>query len=227
VIPSPIVGWTVFDRRGWRALVPRSTWPDARPLQEALRLLGTGAAIVDLGAGGRRVAPHAFTVDAVAATSPDLVCDLHRIPLEDGRFDGAVCTGTLEHVRDPEQVGREIVRLLKEGGLAYIDVPFLQGFHADPDDFRRWTLPGLRLFCERLGLEVLSSGVHIGPGSALSWVASEYARVLFGGLLGRAASVVIRTLLTPLQLLDQWLSHRRDAARIASGVYAIARKRAS
>jgi len=183
------------------------------------------AAIVDLGAGGRRINGRTFTVDGNATTRPDLVSDLHSVPLEDARFDCAVCTGTLEHVADPGAVGRELVRLLKPGGIAYIDVPFMQGFHADPDDFRRWTLHGLRRFCEGIGLDVVQSGVHIGPGSALSWVASEYVRILLGGLLGKAASVVVRWLLLPVLFIDEWVARLPEAVRIACGVYVVARKR--
>lgn len=215
------MGWRDLNRR--RIRIP-ATRLDQRPLREALALLPAGALLVDLGAGGRRISSTTFTIDGDSRCAPDLVCDLHHVPLDGDRFDGAVCTGTLEHVRDPEGVGREIVRLLKRGGLAYIDVPFMQGFHADPDDYRRWTAPGLRLFCERIGLEVVSSGVHIGPGSALSWIASEYARILVGEKAGRVASLVVRTLFLPALLLDRWAVRRRDAFQIAAGVYVVARK---
>ena len=36
-------------------------------------------------------------------------------------------------------------RVLKPGGYIYSEVPFLQGFHADPDDYQRYTLQGLKI----------------------------------------------------------------------------------
>lgn len=224
MLVSTGMGWNTFNRQGLRSLLPSSTHPDRRPLEGVLRELAPSSAIVDFGAGGRRVTPGTFTIDGNAATAPDLVSDLHRVALPDASFDAAICTGTLEHVRDPESVGREIARVLRPGGIAYIDVPFLQGFHADPDDFRRWTLPGLRLFSERVGLSVESSGVHIGPGSALSWVASEYVRVVLGRTLGRVGAMIVRMALLPLMMIDRFVARRPDAYRIASGVYVIARK---
>ncbi len=208
-----------------RRFAPRSTVVAFDAVGDALSRLPANARIVDLGAGGRRLSVHTVTVDANEATSPDVACDLHDVPLDDASFDAGFCTGTLEHVRDPLRVGQELVRLVRPGGLVFMDVPFLQGFHADPDDYRRWTLPGLCAFSAGLGLSELASGVHLGPGSAMSWVVSEYARVWLGpNLAGRIAVAAIRVLMRPFVWADRWLVRRHLAHRIASGVYVLAEK---
>lgn len=212
-------------RQGLRRLNPQPTITTRDAVGEAMAMLSRSARVVDLGAGGRRITPEVFTVDGDASSRPDLVCDLHAVPLPDASFDGAFCCGTLEHVRDADRVARELVRLVKPGGLVYIDVPFLQGFHADPHDYRRWTLPGLRLFCERLGLEEVASGVPSGPGSAVSWVVSEYVRIaLGGGAVARALTLAARLLLRPLLWMDRWMVRKPQAHRLASGVFVIGRK---
>ena len=68
----------------------------------------------------------------------------------------------LEHVPYPMRVAAEIGRTLKPGGLAFIQVPFLENVHGWPDDYYRFTLRGLRvLFSD---LEEVASGVSAGLG---------------------------------------------------------------
>ena len=46
-----------------------------------------------------------------------------RLPFDVGLFDYVLCTETLEHVRDDQAVLRELVRVLRQGGLLVISVP--------------------------------------------------------------------------------------------------------
>ena len=39
--------------------------------------------------------------------------------------------------------------VLKNGGYLYLEVPFLQGFHADPYDYQRYTQVGLKKLVEK------------------------------------------------------------------------------
>lgn len=53
----------------------------------------------------------------------DIHFDLHKIPLEDDRFDVVFCNHVMEHVDDPMQCMREIFRVMKPGGWAIMQVP--------------------------------------------------------------------------------------------------------
>jgi SAM-dependent methyltransferase len=53
--------------------------------------------------------------------------DLHEIPFEQDQFDTVLCNHVLEHVRDDRKVMSEILRVLKPGGFAILQVPL------DPD----------------------------------------------------------------------------------------------
>ncbi|MCE3294679.1 MAG: Methyltransferase type 11 [Crocinitomicaceae bacterium] len=53
----------------------------------------------------------------------DIHFDLHRIPLEDNRFDIVFCNHVLEHVDDALQCMREIYRVMEPGGWAIMQVP--------------------------------------------------------------------------------------------------------
>ena len=58
-------------------------------------------------------------------------------------FRTIICAHVLEHVKNPFDAARNITDLLAPGGTAFIQVPWVQGFHAFPDDFWRISLSGL------------------------------------------------------------------------------------
>jgi ubiquinone/menaquinone biosynthesis C-methylase UbiE len=52
-----------------------------------------------------------------------MVVDAQHLPFRDASFDKIVCTEVLEHVPDDNQVIRELVRVLKPGGLIAVSIP--------------------------------------------------------------------------------------------------------
>jgi SAM-dependent methyltransferase len=202
------------------SLVPRDE------IATTLAMLPPGARICDVGAGGRRLTPTVVTVDAFWTPDVDIVGDIHRLPIADNAFDCVFCTGTLEHVRDPRQAVVELRRILRPGGMIYIDVPFIQGYHADPTDYWRFTIDGLRVLCE--DFEEIASGPHIGPSSALVWIVRAWAnswsshRIVSNLLLVPVALVV-----TPFKYLDYLMIGLRRSHHVASAVFFRGRKPAS
>jgi SAM-dependent methyltransferase len=67
------------------------------------------------------------TVDMVKRHWPDVDIvegDCERSPFPDGSFDGALSFGVVEHwIEGPQPPLRELLRVLKPGGKAYINVP--------------------------------------------------------------------------------------------------------
>ena len=53
----------------------------------------------------------------------DMHFDLHDIPLPDNTYDFLICNHVLEHVRDVKIVLKEIIRVIKPGGVAIMQVP--------------------------------------------------------------------------------------------------------
>lgn len=60
-------------------------------------------------------------------------------PVPDDTYDTCLCMNTLEHVYDARFLVREMLRVLKPGGVVYITVPFIFRVHGHPDDFFRGT----------------------------------------------------------------------------------------
>lgn len=65
-------------------------------------------------------------------------------------FDLVLCCHVLEHTPNPQRAARNITTLLRPGGLTYISTPWSQAFHAAPDDYWRFSLPGLTLLFRQL-----------------------------------------------------------------------------
>lgn len=68
-------------------------------------------------------------------TKLDYISDASAIPVEDSSFDVILCTEVLEHVPEPILVVKEISRILRPGGHAYISAPLGSGLHQQPYHF--------------------------------------------------------------------------------------------
>ncbi len=110
-----------------------------------MRLLSQGRAVVDVGGGSRfmkgmkKYEPlfaycRYFTLDASAFYRPGVVGDIHRLPLATASVDGLLCRSVLEHVDRPWDACREIHRVLRPGGLAFLVVPSIYPDHARHGD---------------------------------------------------------------------------------------------
>ena len=194
-----------------------------------------GARVLNVGGGGRQFAPGTLdgfvrqaivNIDVERHASVHVIADAARLPFASNAFGGALSTAVLEHVRRPGEAMTEVARVCAPGALLYIEVPFLQGFHASPNDFQRYTSSGVAELLR--DFEDVEVGVCVGPSSALSWVLRAYVKGLLSGfsrhrLCERAAEFVAAWLTTPVKFLDRLVADRPAAEDIASGFYAFAR----
>jgi len=89
-------------------------------------------------------------------TNPDYCCSADAIPLEDGYFDMILLAEVIEHLENPTSVLKESYRVLHSEGSLVATIPFLNGIHADPYDFQRWTDVKIRLELEKIGFNDIS-----------------------------------------------------------------------
>jgi len=68
-------------------------------------------------------------------------------------FDAVIADQVFEHLADPQEAARNVLKMLRPGGRFFICTPFLIRVHGRPYDFSRWTEAGLQLLLERAGFQ--------------------------------------------------------------------------
>jgi ubiquinone/menaquinone biosynthesis C-methylase UbiE/uncharacterized protein YbaR (Trm112 family) len=152
-----------------------------------------------------------------------IVCDAHDLPFPANYFDGVIIQAVLEHVVDPYRCVEEIHRVLKEEGLIYAEIPFMQQVHMGQYDFTRFTHLGQRRLFR--SFEEIGSGAVGGPGMALAW-SYQYFLLSFSQSKIARDFVKIFTRLTSfyLKYFDYYLQQKPGAFDSASGYYFLGRK---
>ena len=86
----------------------------------------------------------------------DVIGDLSALPFCDLTFDACLNAVTLEHVKDPARVIREIARTLAPGGKFLLIAPFEWEEHQQPHDYFRFTRFSLAYLLEQAGFDDVS-----------------------------------------------------------------------
>ncbi len=143
-----------------------SRWYLDRWVADAARL-GTSKSfrVLDAGAGK---APYRKHFDHVTYETADFamvdkkyadldyVCRLEELPMADGTYDLVLCSQVLEHIPEPVAVLKEIRRVLKPDGQAWVSAPLFYEEHEKPYDFHRYTQFAWRRMAADAGLTVES-----------------------------------------------------------------------
>lgn len=198
-------------------------------------LFRPGATVVNVGSGGLTgcgcrlweggvfESAKVYHLDILPGDSVSLVGDAHRLPFRDNSIDSLIYQAVLEHVHDPRRVIDEATRVLKPGGYLYLEVPFLQGFHADPYDFQRYTLEGLRVRTKVL--TEIDAGVSVGPFCAVVWIIRDGVSSCFSNRFFYAVSrFVAGWVLSPVRYLDYLVRNNPAARRLACEYFYLCQK---
>ena len=191
-------------------------FPD--PYIQQMRLEGQDKRIIVVGAGGYNPIPGAINVDPYRNGIHSIRAFGEKLPFCDNTFDTAICSAVLEHIKEPQLVVNEMYRILKPGGDIYITVPFLQPYHAAPNDYQRWTITGVKTLMQ--AFEEIDSGISVGPGSTVTWILVEYVQIFFDNhLLKKLFKNLAKIILSPLKYFDAFFIHKKSALLIANGFY--------
>ena len=156
--------------------------------------------------------------DVYASPHTVVVADAHRLPFEDGVFDGVWVQAVLEHVLEPATVVAELHRVLRPEGLVYAETPFMQQVHEQAYDFSRFTQSGHRWLFRRFS--EINAGAVGGAGVALAWSIRYFSRALGAG--NRLSRLIVLPFFW-IRYLDAF-GRGRAAADAASGFFFLGRR---
>ena len=173
--------------------------------------------IINIGSGNNILEPSIINVDIENYANVDFTCDITNMPFKDGSVDAIINIAVLEHLKYPQKTLDEAYRVLKKGGYIYSSIPFIQGFHASPYDFTRFTKEGIKVIHEKFEqTEAIETG---GPTSGFLWITQEYFAILlsFGSKKLHLILTILFMLITfPLKFLDFLLQYHPSAHNISS-----------
>jgi len=102
------------------------------------------------------------TLDVDESTNPDIVADIHNIPLENESVDAIICASVLEHVENPFLAVKEMYRILKPGGKLFVYVPSIYPYHSKkghyPDYWRFFDDTLMMMFKDFSQVEIMKKG---------------------------------------------------------------------
>jgi hypothetical protein len=182
----PLLIETIFDREFLAPDIPMSTIVSHQQWQKYLYEIGNKPGVRVLEIGSREVTGESndrnefFRAEYVGfdyypGNNVDVVGDAHKLssyfqPRE--RFDIIYSSACFEHFAMPWVVATEIAKLLKVGGLVFVETHFSFSSHERPWHFFQFSDMALKvLFCEALGFECLEAGMSnpmVGRFSSLA-----------------------------------------------------------
>lgn len=196
-------------------------------LDALLRSYPTEAVMLNIGAGETKLDPRMKNLEIEAGPGIDFVGSAMDLPFDAGTVDFIVTQEVLEHVSDPFQAAREIYRVLKPGGKAFIQLPFTIGFHPCPFDYWRFSEQGIEQLVSQAGFEKFNTGISVGPATGAYRIWVEFFAILFSLPLPKAYRLVkgaFALLLYPLKYLDVIMNLHPERGRIAGGFFVICEK---
>jgi SAM-dependent methyltransferase len=141
-----------------------------------------------------------------------LIDDAGRVPLAEGVADAVLSTQVLEHVTDPALYLDECHRLLRPGGSLLLSTHGIMYYHRDPEDYWRWTSPGLKSFVEDRGFTVKEQYGVLGLAAAALQLYQD-------ATVGHMPSMLRRAYVLVLQLAIRRADRRQTPqARIDNGL---------
>lgn len=154
----------------------------------------------------------------------DYECDLTKnLPFSDSMFDTIILSDVLEHIPNPENLWKEMSRIIKKDGALFLNVPFFYQLHEAPYDYYRYTQFMLKRFAEENGFRIL---VLTATGGSLEVMADFFSKHFrFIPLIGNPLSLLI-------QKLVYWFGKTKSGAKLSAktsegfpyGYFMVARK---
>lgn len=98
------------------------------------------AVVLHLGSGNvPSTDPRVISLDVLPCEHVDLVADAEELPFQNNTVDYVESGAVFEHIHNPLTTIKEVKRILKPGGIFYIDTAFMQSYHGYPGHYYNMT----------------------------------------------------------------------------------------
>jgi len=187
----PLLIETKFDYNFLAADVPMSKMVSHQKWQRYLYAIGNKPGVRILEIGGREVTGESIarkefsraiyvSFDYHPGRNVDIVGDAHKLSSYfegEEKFDIVYSSACFEHFAMPWIVAIEIAKVLKVGGIVFIETHFSFSSHERPWHFFQFSDMALRvLFSEALGFECIEAGMSNPIVGRFSSLADEYLK---------------------------------------------------
>ena len=183
--------------------------------------------VLDFGAGSGKqrkalqaVAKSYTTLDIDPQPGVDIVGDVLNPPIADASYDTVVSNQVMEHVKEPWVMVEHVARILRPGGVCILSAPFMAPFHANPNDFFRFTEQGMQHLCRRAGLEVVLCTKHGGMWASVG----ETMKHRFFNPLNPQRSRLNKLLAPRIERIFRFLNKLHRPGIVYNNVVCVARK---
>ncbi len=144
--------------------------------KNSIKLFDSKVLGLNIGGGPSRVNSWLTNINIAPYKNIDVVADVHNLPYINDCVEYIYCEAVIEHLHSPNLAAKEMFRVLKKGGKAYIVTPFMQTYHGYPDHYQNLTLSGhIKLF-EKLGFKIVDYGTCVGPLYALMNIVTAFIK---------------------------------------------------
>jgi len=150
------------------------------------QLLPANPIVYDIGSKDARAGyfgapPRGATIvctDIRPGPGVDIVADAQDMPqIPSGSADCVFLVSILQHIPSPQKAIDEVYRILRPGGILYVNAPFIFFYHCDPEDYNRFSVAGLEFLCSHF--ERIASGSRRGPASTFCDLLIRFLGILF------------------------------------------------
>jgi len=196
--------------------------------RDALNNLFTGLAddaiCISIGGGPSRAHPRLLNLNIGPFPNVEAVADAHCLPYADDCVDVIHCEAVFEHLYNPLQAAREMHRVLKPSGKAYVCTPFMQAYHGYPHHYQNYTLTGHQTLFKSVGFRIVEAGVCVGPVYTLVNLIAVFLNEYIPRPMNMAARYLWGAIGACVRPLDKILATRDNAHVLSSTTYAVLEK---
>lgn len=113
--------------------------------------------------------------------------DGQTLPFGDEEFDSIISSEVFEHVHNIENILLELKRVLKDGGIMLLTIPFAYPKHCWPFDYKRYTTEGVKNLLNNAGFEIVEYRVSSNYQECLAQLKNVYwaEEVKFETIIGK------------------------------------------